>query len=285
MKTRVIIGVLAIIAAYITTVVLYADTGLGRPSEVIGGVPAADGTTVTIDLTEVHAARNEVVANVTVSPGPDLFDRVTHGLDEDISIAIHSSVAPTRHSWAKGALPGVFSVTLPVVGDPGSYPFDSYRTGPIMVQLFKGSSAVPERLSPAFVDRTAGWLFDIPVDDDGSAPATYRVNVQRSPSTAAFAAVMVLSMVTIATLGMTVAVQTMLKRRKFQPPMTTWFAALVFAVVPLRNALPDAPAIGTWIDVTVILWVVVALVVAMSIYITCWWYQTKPEPEPADQKV
>lgn len=51
----------------------------------------------------------------------------------------------------------------------------------------------------------------------------------------------------------------MRNRRKFQPPMTTWYAAMLFAVMPLRNGLPDSPPIGSWIDVTVTLWVIAVL--------------------------
>ncbi len=89
-------------------------------------------------------------------------------------------------------------------------------------------------------------------------------------------AILLAALVTIAVLGITVSVQTIRDRRKFQPPMTTWFAAMLFAVVPLRNALPDAPTIGTWIDVTVILWVIVALVASMALYIACWWRHLNP---------
>ncbi|WP_152411456.1 DUF4436 family protein, partial [Mycobacterium tuberculosis] len=35
--------------------------------------------------------------------------------------------------------------------------------------------------------------------------------------------------------------------------------------------------IGFWIDVTVVLWVVVALVTSMVLYILCWWWHLKPD--------
>jgi len=47
--------------------------------------------------------------------------------------------------------------------------------------------------------------------------------------------------------------------------------------MPLRNALPDSPPTGSWIDVTVTLWVIVALVNAMLLYIYCWWRHLRPE--------
>ena len=56
--------------------------------------------------------------------------------------------------------------------------------------------------------------------------------------------------------------------------MTTWYAAMLFAVVPLRNALRRSPALGSWIDLTIVLWVLVALVVSMLLYIAPWWRST-----------
>jgi Domain of unknown function (DUF4436) len=100
------------------------------------------------------------------------------------------------------------------------------------------------------------------------------VELHRSPSTKAFAAVIVGVLIALAGVALFVAIQTMRNRRKFQPPMTTWYAAMLFAVMPLRNGLPDAPPIGSWIDVTVTLWVIAVLVVSMLLFISCW----RPEP-------
>jgi hypothetical protein len=61
--------------------------------------------------------------------------------------------------------------------------------------------------------------------------------------------------------------------------MTTWYAAMLFAVMPLRNALPDSPPFGSWIDVTIVLWVVVVLVISMVIYISCWWRHLRPDAD------
>jgi hypothetical protein len=274
MKIRVIVGVIVLLAAYAITIALYASTGLGHPSQLIQSRPTADGTIVTIDFNEVHSVKGEMVANVTVAPGSKLLDPTTGGLTEDLGIAVHSAVTPTRRNWSKGMVPGVFPVALTLSGDPGDYPFDRYESGPITVDLFHGGSPIPERVAPAIFDLTAGWMFNIPIEDKSAGPEVYRVHVLRSPSTGAFATVILGALITIATLGVVVAIQTARKARKFQPPMMTWFAALVFAVVPLRNALPDAPPMGTWIDITIVLWVIVALVASMGIYIACWWRDT-----------
>ena len=45
--------------------------------------------------------------------------------------------------------------------------------------------------------------------------------------------------------------------------------------VPLRNILPGAPPPGAWIDQALVLWVIVALVTSMVVYVGYWWRQVK----------
>jgi hypothetical protein len=161
------------------------------------------------------------------------------------------------------------------MGDPAFYPFDQYRSAPIAIEMTTGNSREAVPVSPAIVDQTPGWESGI-APDNGPTASGHQVDLQRSPSTVAVVAIVLVALITIAALAVTVSVQTARDRRKFQPPMTTWFAAMLFAVVPLRNALPDAPAMGTWIDVTVILWVIVALVASMALYVVSWWRHLKP---------
>ena len=115
--------------------------------------------------------------------------------------------------------------------------------------------------------------------DNADSPTSYQLNLRRTLSTAAFGVVILGVLIALAGLGLFVAVNTYRDRRKFQPPMTTWYAAMLFAVMPLRNALPDSPPFGAWIDVTVVLWVIVVLVVSMTLYIACWWRHLRPDAD------
>jgi hypothetical protein len=269
-----------LIAAYATTVGLYARSGCGCPRQLTEG-QSADGTTVTIDVDELQSVKGAVNANVTVSPGPELLDPITHGLREDFTVAVHSAVTPTKRTWSQGEVPGVFPVPLTIAGDPSDYPFDHYHSGPITVDLFHGAAKVPERAVVTFVDRLPGWQVAVSAGRKADASAPYRVELHRSPSTAAFAAVIVGVLIALAGVGLVVAVQTARDRRKFQPPMTTWYGAMLFAVMPLRNTLPDSPPIGSWIDVTVTLWVIVVLVISMLLYISSWWRHLRPDKPTA----
>ena len=274
---RGIAGVAVFIAAYIGVIVLYSNTGMGRPHEITHGRPSADGTTVILDIEELQSVKGVLTANLTVVPGPELLDSVTHGLKEELTVAVTSVVVPTKRTWSRGGVPGVFPVPLTVAGDPSSWPFDRYQTGPVTVELFRGGKA-SERASVTFWDRIPGWKVRVLGVGNAATPTPYQVVLHRSPSTAAFAAVILGALITLAGLGLFVATQTVRGRREFLPPLTTWYAALLFSVVPLRNALPDAPPIGFWIDVTVVLWVIVVLVISMVLYVFCWWRHMRPTP-------
>jgi drug/metabolite transporter (DMT)-like permease len=76
-------------------------------------------------------------------------------------------------------------------------------------------------------------------------------------------------------LAFAVAIQIALGRRKFVPPFVTWFAAMLFAVIPIRNFLPGAPPPGAWIDQALVLWVLIALVTAMGLYMLTWYRQSE----------
>ncbi|KAA1429736.1 DUF4436 domain-containing protein [Mycolicibacter arupensis] len=264
------------IASYVVTVALYERAGCGCPRHLTEGVASADGTTVVIDIEDLQTVKGTLTGKVTISPGPALLDPVRHGLTEELSIAVHSAVTPTKRTWSKGTVPGEFPVPLTISGNSSKWPFDHYQTGPVTVDVVRGDATMPERMSVTFVDHIAGWRNEIASDRDDGGP--YRIALHRSPSTIAFGAVIVGVLVSLAVVAVLVANLTFLGWRKFQPPMTTWYAAMLFAVVPLRNALPDAPPIGSWIDVTVTLWVIVALVMSMMVFIFCWWRDLKPEP-------
>jgi hypothetical protein len=276
-RTLTIVGVVVLIAGYVATVWLYAGAGVAQSHKVAEGHPARDGTTVTIELGDVHANDGELIAHLIVSPGPELLDPVTDDLTQDLSVVVTSAITPTKRTWSKGMLPGVFPVPLTITGDVTHWPFDDYRSGPITVELFRGAAPVPQRASVTFIDRLRGWRVDVPSTSQADEPPPYRVILHRSPATAAFATAIVGVVILLAGLGLFVAVQTVRGRRKFHPAMTTWYAAMLFAVVALRNALPDSPPIGWWVDVTVTLWVIVVLGISMAIYIFCWWRHQKPD--------
>jgi hypothetical protein len=272
-----IVGVVVFIAAYVGSIVLYVYSDIGVSQRIVKSPPSSAGTTVIGDAADVQSGNSLLIANVTVLPGPELLDPRTHDLKEDLSVVVTSATTPSKHTWPKGALPDVFRVSLPIIGDVADWPFDRYQSGPITVLLVSGAAQEPVPATLILVDRLLGWELDEARGSNADVQGPFRVVLYRSHSSVAFGVVILGVLIALAGVALFVAIQTARDRRKFQPPMTTWYAAMLFAVMPLRNALPDSPPFGSWIDVTIVLWVIVVLVISMVLYISCWWRHLKPD--------
>ncbi|HEX5252289.1 MAG TPA: DUF4436 domain-containing protein [Mycobacterium sp.] len=280
MKYGVVGLIVLTLAAYAVAVAMYAQSGTGRHLDVTAPAVDGDKPSATINVEDIQSNNSVLAINLAFNPGSALLDPKTHHLKDDLSLRVRSAAMPSRHTWTKGMLPGLMAVPLTIAGEIERWPFDQYRSGPIEVEIFYGpdTDRAPDHVPVSFVDHLSGWRLSA---TRPQADNTYRLNVRRSLGTAAFAVVILGVLITIASLALVVAIQTARDRRPFQPPMTTWYAAMLFAVVPLRNALPGSPPFGSWVDITVVIWVLVALAVSMILYIGCWWRHLKPPPAPA----
>lgn len=274
--------IVLILAAYVVAVAMYAQSGTGRRLDVATAAADGDRPSATINVEDIQSNYSVLAVNLAFNPGSALLDPTTHRLKDDLSLRVRSAAMPSRHTWTKGMLPGLMAVPLTIAGEIERWPLDQYRSGPIEVEIFYGpdTDRTPDHVPVTFVDHLSGWRLSA---TRAQADGPYRLNVRRSLSTAAFAIVILGVLITIASLALVVAIQTARDRRPFQPPMTTWYAAMLFAVVPLRNALPGSPPFGSWVDITVVIWVLVALAVSMILYIGCWWrHLPVPAPAPVD---
>ena len=206
MRLRVIALIAAAACAMVTSIVLYVE-GVASHSVPAHGTPASGGTTVTFDVVAVSSNYTELVGDLIVKPGPALLDAATDGLKQDLTVAVTSTTTPIRRTWSKGMLPGVFPVPITLARDVERWPFDSYYTGPITVELFTGATKVPERANVTFVDRLSGWKAHVTRVNKANPLAPYEVDLQRSPSTMMFAIVILCIFVAIAAVGLFVAIQ------------------------------------------------------------------------------
>jgi hypothetical protein len=274
-----IFGLVLFIAAYVTSVVLYAQSGMGHSREISGsGVKSSDSTEVTVDVEEIQSKSSLLQANLSIAPAPEMLDPVTHALKDDLTLVASSVLSTGKRTWRKGSMVDVARISGALDGDIADWPFDRYHTGPISIEVFSGADQIPQPVTITLVDRLLGWKIEVNHVGVGER-SPYQLNLYRSPSTVAFGVVILGVFIALAGLAFFVAIQTVRGLRRFQPPMTTWYAAMLFAIMPLRTALPDAPPSGCWIDVTIVLWVIVVLVISMVLYIYCWWRHLKPEPD------
>jgi hypothetical protein len=266
------------IGVYIAFVLMSLRGSDAQPLRVLERPSGASGSVVTLEVEEVQSNYTVLQGNLTVLPGAELLDPVTHSLKDELSVTVTSVAKPTSITWSKGMFPGVVPVPLTLAGDIEDWPLDHYRSGPVTVELYTGAAHIPDRATVTFFDRMPGWKVETLPSKRGDLLPTYRIKMHRSVGATAYAIVILTVLVTIASAAAVVSILSLRGYRKFQPPMTTWYAAMLFAVVPLRNAFPGSPPLGSNIDMVLVVWVIVVLVVSMLGYVRCWWRDLKPEP-------
>jgi Domain of unknown function (DUF4436) len=284
-KPRIVIGVVIlalVISAYALSLLgvhwLERSEGPLPPLDLSQG--GGDATIVQLRVEELKPVANRLTVNVLVYPGISAYDNRFDVLGTDVAVRLYPTSDLGDLHYPKGKAPAQLSTTVEAHGDPGNWPFDSYRTEPITADAFVGAGDSVKKV-PARVEVTGeldGW--DITVNrlhDPGALP-TQRgtdngnvvITLKRAKGPLIFDLGICLVLISLPTLALLVAIPMALGRRKFLPPFATWYAANLFAIVPLRNILPGAPPPGSWIDQAIVQWVLIALVTAMSLYIFAW---------------
>ena len=262
-------------------VTLFAYWELSGSSTELGPADEGDGSE-TVVLVTVKALRTvdyQADVKVLVIPQSDLTDERLDVLNTDISVRLFPWNTLGDLNFPAGESPAEKATTLDLDGDVNNWPFDKYTSAPISATLLVGSGE-DRQYVPARVEvegALQGW--DLYADevapgpnDEGSETAT-KLTLKRSLGPLAFDLGICIVLITLPTLAIVTAIQVITRRKAFQMPFLTWYAAMLFAVVPLRNILPGAPPPGAWIDVALVLWVLVALVTAMVMAVVSWWKQ------------
>ena len=228
-------------------------------------------TVVIVRLRQLETSDNKLTVDILVHPGRELLSKGPDSVG-DLTVRLTSWTKSGELIFTHADVASSETTTLIAVGDPDDWPFDSYATDIIGVETFVGDGPA-RRVLPARVvvaGHINGWdvQSDFGTIDSPPAPEqTVRFTLERSMGALTFDLGVIFVLVTLPATALYVSIETFLGRRKFLAPLTTWFAAMLFAVVPLRNLLPGAPPAGAWIDQAVVLWVLVALAVSMVMYV------------------
>ena len=236
-----------------------------------------DDTVVQMRLQELKPTTNRLTVNVLIYPGESLYDKRFDELNTDIAVRLYPPNDLGDLQFPKGKAPAQVTTTIEAHGDPGSWPFDSYRTEPQSADVFVGTGANRKRI-PAIVEVTGamdGWDAQVQRSTDTSETGSHNnsnvvLTLHRAKGPLIFDLGIIVVLISLPTLALLVAIPMALGRRKFVPPFATWYAANLFAIVPLRNILPGAPPPGSMIDQALVQWVLLALATAMALYILAW---------------
>lgn len=282
----VAIGVFVLV--YAVVLLLYHRSGQTTGIE-DDGPPPTDGVTIVLSLSAVNADRSTVDAALTIVPGQDLIDPRTGALRERVQVFLD----PLSGSYPLTFDPEIGIYALPVTvrldGNLEGWPFDQYTVAmTTSASRITADGRVP---IPYDVQVTGhvihGWRItatpQVP-QPEGEALA-FDIVAKRAGGTLVMGLLLILVLIALPALAFFVVFETVTRRKKVEATYFSWFAALLFATVPIRGFLPGAPPPGSWVDVAVVVWVLAGLVTALGIYVWCWTrWGTDPIPAPPDQQ-
>ncbi|MCV7444832.1 DUF4436 domain-containing protein [Mycobacterium paraense] len=241
---------------------------------------ATNDTVVLVRLEKLETVANRLTVKVLVIPEDSMFDKRLDVLKTDTAVRMDPANDLGDLQYPAGKSPAQVATTIEAHGDPNNWPFDSYSTDTLSAEVLVGQGDARQYI-PARVEVTGaldGW--DVSVQRVGEAsqeadrPDNVIITLHRAKGPLIFDLGICLVLFALPTLAFAVAIQIALGRRKFVPPFVTWFAAMLFAVIPIRNFLPGSPPPGAWIDQVLVIWVLMALVAAMALYMFSWYRQS-----------
>ena len=292
-KRRLSVGaivVAVVVVVYLISLVAYSISGSSSAS--IGGRSSkpqtlaplaigASGVNIGIQLVDVDAVKNQMTVRIVLAPQGEYLDRENLSFARPVRVTIYgqSSGAISRDIKPGDAL-GAIEAPIYVAGSINSYPLDRYYfqgsggTSAAFLGLTNIDAAGhPTTAVPLGMDQDIsgihGWAEDWAFSQGGK-DLYLNLTLKRAGGVLAFVFVVLVLMLVLAFLAMAVAGAVLRRRRVVEPALAGWFAALLFALIPLRNFMPGAPPIGSWIDVLVFFWVELAILVGMAVFVSTW---------------
>ncbi|BBY39038.1 DUF4436 domain-containing protein [Mycobacterium mantenii] len=272
--TLIVIYALSLIAVH-----LLAKSAPPLPAVDLSKVEAEDSV-VQVRLEKLDTVANRLTVNVLVYPKDTLYDKNFGVLTTDAAVRLYPDNDLGDLQYPVGKAPAQVTTTIEAHGDPANWPFDSYRTGVISADVFTGSGANKEKTA-ARVEATGGldgWDATVTrvhdaEDTNPDLKDDVVITLHRAKGQLIFDVGICLVLISLPVLALWVAIPVALGRTSFLPPLTTWYGAMLFAIVPLRNILPGSPPYGSWVDQAIVLWVLIALVTALTLFLVGWWRQ------------
>jgi hypothetical protein len=279
-------GRLASVGTVLIIVVVYAAALAGYhylagPAKSLPPPDLGDSvdTVVQVTLGTIHPVDNTVDVKVMVFPADEHLNAKLNVVNTDIGVRLFVNQISIGGDLQtpKGQLPQEISTTLSAKGDPNNWPFDTYTIGALGADVLVGTGD-DRTFEPARVEVTGG-LNSWDITSTRSGPATQSsgegdyqtITMRRARGPLAFDLGLCVVLITLPALALFISIEMIRGRKNFLPPFGTWYAASLFAIIPIRNFMPGAPPPGAWIDQILVLWVLLALTAAMVLYFAAWY--------------
>ncbi|MEV6769772.1 DUF4436 family protein [Nocardia sp. NPDC051030] len=237
-------------AAIMLIVVMLASLAmyrLGRyhadAAHVFGKADTADRVDLEAWIGKIDTVSQTASVEVRVFPQGALADE--QGYFKSDAVLYTSALKADPITLKAGQPISVSELRLALGGTLTDYPFDRYDV-PLHFDLLSGGKPVP--LATTVASGDSFFKVSVAAATDPVAAVDVTIRAKRSTPTLVFAVFIMILMLGLAVAAATAAFYVLRWRRGLLWPACSMMAALLFALVPLRNAVPGSPPIGSVID-------------------------------------
>lgn len=218
------------------------------------------------------------------------FEPQDYLLDEDdllispVTVYTNSAAGKTDTTFKKGESMQPIDVTVAMEGKSSHFPWDNYN-GTLWICLAseRETSSSNERWTdvPFTLDLKAGVpgfridTQEIPQKAKEFSVAETQFKVERSNSARSFSIFIMLLIGLLTVVAFLAGFTVVAGGRKVELTMLSWLGAQLFALMPLRNAMPGAPPVGCLADYLSFFWAE-AITAATLIAVILTWILRKP---------
>ena len=280
-KVVLIVAVIAVVFAivYVLGALAFGKTD-GRVAVTGAPIDHPNSVSVTAIPIGIDPATEQVTVRMLFKPTGSWADE-NGNPSSNIVVHVNSYSGARSLKFPKGEPIAAQEIRLFAAGNWSEYPFDNY-TGDLEMTAFNGSSST---LTPVPIELSgesgfAGWSLAVNYPDHTTHPniASVGFELQRPFVSQGFALLALAMFVLIGIYAASVAIAVGSRRRRIEPALLGWGAALIFALPALRGAMPGVPPVGAWIDILVFLWAMLVAIVSYLIVVSTW---VRSSPPPA----
>jgi Domain of unknown function (DUF4436) len=251
------------VALYIGLIVAYAISGTSVVEQAPVEVPDG-GIEVLVTVRDINAATPQLDVDVSVILPDSLVDELG-APTRTITLTLEPTSEDVDLTYGTDRRPPIRQVKVPFDGDIEDWPFDSYSNAITAIATVGQGSE--EEVIPTVVNidgQVQGWQLAAAPDADLRDLAV-DLDVRRSLAIILFGLTLVAVLILLPVTTWIVGWKLFREDRLFEAGFLGWIGAMLFATIPIRNFFPGSPPPGSWVDVLVTLWVIVALAVVLLV--------------------
>jgi hypothetical protein len=230
----------------------------------------------------IDPIKGELVTRLQFSPQGDWLSADGVSVSKDVELELNGETGKMRLLFKQGERMNPVDVVLPVYGSLGDYPFDQHQTVLAMHLATQPKDATSPSLNSAvpytvnFYATVLGFHVKVGETDYESGYSELTIEFQRSKTVMIFAIFIMLLqwLLALSALAVTLAC---LNGRKVEISMFGWMGALLFAMVPLRNAMPAVPPVGVFSDFASFFWAIIVVALSLVMSVTIWIVRPAPK--------